>query len=76
MGRSDQTAGNTGPLPPGSPFDQRKIVRRRLLGNWQMATYRALLFDDDSMYALARRGMLGRLRAAAADPSSLPELDK
>jgi AcrR family transcriptional regulator len=36
----------------------------------------ALLFDDDSMFALARRGMLERLRAAAVDPSSLPELDE
>jgi AcrR family transcriptional regulator len=35
----------------------------------------ALLFDDDSMFELARRGILGRLRAAALDRTLLPELD-
>jgi AcrR family transcriptional regulator len=36
----------------------------------------ALLFDDDDMFALARRGMLTRLRAAAVDDSMLPEADE
>jgi AcrR family transcriptional regulator len=36
----------------------------------------ALLFDDDSVFALARRAMLTRLRDAALEDAALPEVDE
>jgi AcrR family transcriptional regulator len=37
------------------------------------ANSQSVLLDDDNGYAMARRGILERLRAAATDPTLLPE---
>jgi len=39
----------------------------------RMAGANAILFDDSAAFAMARKAILGRLRAAATDPAALSD---